>query len=187
MRRNPEWVATYRPRDLRNMAPLLVLAEKDPVPVITALASHPEVKAYAGPNLALIMDRHPELPVLRIWTWAYLSNGPDNTPAAKAKAQKAVKVAVDRGSPPARLLHALLAVLIESPDMIGIKKLGDAPSRSIGNRSAKDRREAFAMDVQEARERGVPLPPISKWEVDETMFYEYTDLFKDAQEELLRP
>lgn len=179
-RKNPEWVADLRWRDLPGLAPLIIATQKDPIAMIeTAAKAIKHLTAREMPRVAMFADRTPTLPVLDLWCWAFVQHSRGNNAAAQKRATRALKAATKAGIHADRALYAILAVLESAPQMIDLKAIA-----AEGVYGAIDRKQAFVVDLKEGRERGLKLPTLLEWEVVETVFYSIEDSLKAALVEL---
>jgi hypothetical protein len=179
-RKNPEWVADLRWRDLPGLTPVIVATQKDPIAMIETAAKATKPNVKDTPYIAMFADKTPSIPVLDLWCWAFFQYSRGNDEAAKKRASRALRTAAKAGINADQALYAVLAIVESKPSLIDVESMAKESTYKRG----VDRKQAFAADVESGRGRGLDLPEISEWDVVETVFYSLEDSVKAAMAEL---
>lgn len=167
-------------RDIPAMLPLLGPALSYPISFLAVAAEHIKPNVKTEPYLALLADKMPPVPLIEVWAWAYLSASSANTDKRRAAILTAIKRSEKTGQRVEPVLYGLLSLVVEGYPLWDIRAVGDEPTRE----ARVNRREAFAADVRGARDRGVSLPALSVFDVDEVVFYAMQDVAKAAMREI---
>lgn len=177
------WISDLAWGDLPSLAPLLVAGYADPVAFLAVVSQRLNPNIREQPYLAVLADKFPpNVPVMDIWLWAYLTGSSLNDKAAQARVTRAVKAAEKRGVSLEKALYGVLRVLAEGQIRLDVAAVGEEPSR--GHRGLT-RRKALVAEVEEGIARGVSLPRLALYDVDESVYYGLQDTAKAAMREIL--